>query len=63
MFSTGDGVEYTGLLGSVAVGMPGLPVVISSDRNRLCAVGAMDGDGEEVAEGEEVGAEVTIGDG
>lgn len=64
VFSTGDGVEYTGLLGSVAaVGMPGLLVVISSDRNRLCAVGATDGDGAEVAEGEEVGVEVAIGDG
>lgn len=44
--------------------MPGLVVEMSSERNKLCAVGATDGDGEEVAEGEqEVGAEVGIGDG
>lgn len=64
VFSTGDGVEYTGLLGRVPAGIPGLLVVISSDRNRLCPDGATDEDGDEVAEGEEVVAvEAGIGGG
>lgn len=36
VFSTGDGVEYTGLLGGLPIGIPGLPVGSSSERNRLC---------------------------
>lgn len=68
MFSTGDGVEYTGLLGgSAADGMPGLPVASSSDLNRVCpgpVGGARDGDGDEVVDGGDVVAEgVEIGGG
>ena len=70
MFSTGDGVEYTGLLGgraAVGVGMPGLPVARSSDLNRFCPGpdgGARDGDGDEVVDGGDVVAEgVEIGGG
>jgi len=51
MFSTGDGVEYTGLPGgSAALGMqPGLPpAASSSDRNRFCC-GARDGHGDGAA--------------
>ena len=59
VFSTGDGVEYTGLLGRVpvGVGMPGLLVASSSDRNRFCPEGAIDGDGDEVVDGGEVVAD------
>lgn len=70
MFSTGDGVEYTGLLGgraAVGVGMPGLLVARSSDLNRFCPGpdgGARDGDGDEVVDGGDVVAEgVEIGGG
>lgn len=64
MFSTGDGVEYTGLPGgSPAFGMPGLPPAArSSDLNRFCCpgpdgLGTRDGDGDEVADGGDVVAE------
>lgn len=68
MFSTGDGVEYTGLPGGKAefgVGMPGLPVARSSDLNRFGPDGgARDGDGDEVVDGGDVVAEeVEIGGG
>lgn len=68
MFSTGDGVEYTGLPGGrPAVGMPGLLVARSSDLNRFCPGpdgGARDGDGDEVVDGGDVVAEgVEIGGG
>lgn len=64
VFSTGDGVEYTGLLlgGVPSPGSPGLPVVgISSERKRLCpdattaggAAGIAGGGGEEDAGAEE----------
>lgn len=68
MFSTGDGVEYTGLLGGrAAAGMPGLLVARSSDLNRFCpgpGGGARDGDGDEVVDGGDVVTEgVEIGGG
>lgn len=68
MFSTGDGVEYTGLPGGrPAFGMPGLPVVRRSDLKRFCPGpdgGARDGDGDEVVDGGDVVAEgVEIGGG
>lgn len=59
VFSTGDGVKYTGLLGRAPVGvrMPGLLVARSSERNRFCPEGAIEGDGGEVIDGGEVVAE------
>lgn len=38
-----------------AIGIPGLPAAaLSSERNRFVAAGATDGQGDEVADGEEV---------
>lgn len=70
MFSTGDGVEYTGFPGGrAAFGMPGLLVARSSDLNRFCpgpdgGARDRDGDGDEVVDGGDVVAEgVEIGGG
>lgn len=59
VFSTGDGVEYTGLeesgVGVTAMEIPGLPAAaLSSERNGFAAAEANDGHGDEVADGEEV---------
>lgn len=62
MFSTGDGVEYTGLCGRLPMGMPGLAEESSSVLKRLGPDGVTDREGERVAGVEELTtAEIDIG--
>lgn len=58
MFSTGEGVEYTGLCGTLPMGMPGLAEESSSDLKRLGPDGVTD-EGERVAGVEELTAAAT----
>lgn len=68
VFSTGDGVEYTGLQGRTSTGAPGLPTGTGkrSTLKGFSPVGAIDGEGDEdvvAGGGELVAGEVCIGGG